>query len=131
VGWRDAARAVVVPYDEDLRVTAQSEAFKHSRHRSFAGIGRDPRLTAQALVHPSHPAVSTYPGSSAAAIPRQLPRAQAPARRRKPIQVELRRPRQGLGFVGVPVGRDRRPLIRESGLIEHNAAGRRCRVDYT
>jgi len=33
--WRDAARAVVVPYDADLRVTAQCEQFTRYRHWDF------------------------------------------------------------------------------------------------
>jgi alpha,alpha-trehalose phosphorylase len=33
--WRDAAGAMVVPYDEDLRVTQQSEAFTRYRHWDF------------------------------------------------------------------------------------------------
>jgi alpha,alpha-trehalose phosphorylase len=34
-GWRDAARAIVVPHDEDLRVTAQSEGFTRYRPWDF------------------------------------------------------------------------------------------------
>jgi alpha,alpha-trehalose phosphorylase len=33
--WRDAASAMVVPYDEDLQVTAQSEAFTRYRRWAF------------------------------------------------------------------------------------------------
>jgi alpha,alpha-trehalose phosphorylase len=39
--WRDAARAVVVPYDEDLQVTAQSEAFTRYRHWDFQETDTD------------------------------------------------------------------------------------------
>ena len=33
--WRDAAAAVVVPYDEELRVTSQSDAYTRYRHWPF------------------------------------------------------------------------------------------------
>ncbi len=33
--WRDAAAAVVVPYDDELRVTSQSEAYTRYRHWPF------------------------------------------------------------------------------------------------
>jgi alpha,alpha-trehalose phosphorylase len=36
-GWRDAARAIVIPFDEDLQVTAQSEGFTRQRHWDFEG----------------------------------------------------------------------------------------------
>jgi alpha,alpha-trehalose phosphorylase len=39
--WRDAAGAVLVPYDEELGVTAQSEAFTRYRHWSFEGTEAD------------------------------------------------------------------------------------------
>jgi alpha,alpha-trehalose phosphorylase len=39
--WRDAAAAVVVPYDEELGVTAQSEAFTRYRQWSFEGTEAD------------------------------------------------------------------------------------------
>ena len=35
--WRDAAHAVVIPYDSDLGVTQQSEQFTRLRHWDFAG----------------------------------------------------------------------------------------------
>jgi alpha,alpha-trehalose phosphorylase len=35
--WRDAARAMVIPFDEDLQVTAQSEGFTRLRQWDFAG----------------------------------------------------------------------------------------------
>jgi alpha,alpha-trehalose phosphorylase len=34
--WRDAASAMIVPYDEDLRVHAQAEGFTRHRHWDFA-----------------------------------------------------------------------------------------------
>jgi alpha,alpha-trehalose phosphorylase len=34
--WRDAAQAIVMPYDEDLRVTPQSEGFTRRRRWNFA-----------------------------------------------------------------------------------------------
>jgi alpha,alpha-trehalose phosphorylase len=34
-GWRDAAGAIVIPYDNDLQVTAQSEAFTRLRRWDF------------------------------------------------------------------------------------------------
>jgi len=40
-GWRDAARAVVVPYDEELGVTAQSEGFTRLRRWDFGETERD------------------------------------------------------------------------------------------
>jgi alpha,alpha-trehalose phosphorylase len=33
--WRDAAQAMVIPFDEELRVTSQSEAFTRYRHWPF------------------------------------------------------------------------------------------------
>ncbi|MEJ7797862.1 MAG: glycosyl hydrolase family 65 protein [Solirubrobacteraceae bacterium] len=36
-GWRDAADAIVLPYDDDLRVTPQSEGFTRYRRWDFAG----------------------------------------------------------------------------------------------
>jgi alpha,alpha-trehalose phosphorylase len=39
--WRDAAGAVVVPYDDELRVTAQSEGFTHYRAWDFEGTSPD------------------------------------------------------------------------------------------
>jgi alpha,alpha-trehalose phosphorylase len=33
--WRDAAQAMVIPYDEELRVTSQSESFTRWRHWPF------------------------------------------------------------------------------------------------
>ena len=33
--WRDAAAAIVIPYDEELRVTPQSELFTRQRHWNF------------------------------------------------------------------------------------------------
>jgi alpha,alpha-trehalose phosphorylase len=33
--WRDAAAAIVIPYDEELRVTPQSELFTRQRHWDF------------------------------------------------------------------------------------------------
>jgi alpha,alpha-trehalose phosphorylase len=35
--WRDAADAIVIPYDHDLRVTQQCEAFTKLRHWDFEG----------------------------------------------------------------------------------------------
>jgi alpha,alpha-trehalose phosphorylase len=43
-GWRDAASAVVIPYDEDLRVTAQSEAFTRQRQWDFENSNEYPLL---------------------------------------------------------------------------------------
>jgi alpha,alpha-trehalose phosphorylase len=40
-GWRDAARAVVIPYDDDLRVTAQSESFTRYRQWHFEDVPDD------------------------------------------------------------------------------------------
>jgi alpha,alpha-trehalose phosphorylase len=40
-GWRDAADAVVVPYDDDLGVTAQSEAFTRLRQWNFETTDSD------------------------------------------------------------------------------------------
>ena len=40
-GWRDAADAMVLPYDEDLRVTPQSEGFTRHRHWDFASTTPD------------------------------------------------------------------------------------------
>jgi alpha,alpha-trehalose phosphorylase len=34
-GWRDAANAIAIPYDDDLQVTAQSEGFTHYRRWNF------------------------------------------------------------------------------------------------
>ena len=34
--WRDAAHAIVIPYDDELGVTQQSEHFTHLRHWDFA-----------------------------------------------------------------------------------------------
>ena len=34
-GWRDAASAMVIPYDEDQRITQQSEGFTRLRHWNF------------------------------------------------------------------------------------------------
>ena len=39
--WRDAAGAIVIPYDEELRVTPQSEGFTRLRHWDFAGTPAD------------------------------------------------------------------------------------------
>jgi len=39
--WRDAAAAMVIPYDDELRVTSQSEAFTRYRHWDFADMERD------------------------------------------------------------------------------------------
>jgi alpha,alpha-trehalose phosphorylase len=39
--WRDAAAAVVVPYDDELGVTAQSEAFTRYRQWDFEATGTD------------------------------------------------------------------------------------------
>ena len=39
--WRDAARAIVMPYDEELRVTPQSENFTRHRHWDFEGTPAD------------------------------------------------------------------------------------------
>jgi alpha,alpha-trehalose phosphorylase len=39
--WRDAASAVVVPYDDELRVTAQSEAFTRYRRWDFEATPPD------------------------------------------------------------------------------------------
>jgi alpha,alpha-trehalose phosphorylase len=33
--WRDAANAVVIPYDEEMRITAQAESFTRYRHWPF------------------------------------------------------------------------------------------------
>jgi alpha,alpha-trehalose phosphorylase len=35
--WRDAAAAIVLPYDEDLQITPQSEGFTRYRHWDFVG----------------------------------------------------------------------------------------------
>jgi alpha,alpha-trehalose phosphorylase len=40
-GWRDAANAMVVPYDDDLRVTAQAEAFTRQRQWDFEATDSD------------------------------------------------------------------------------------------
>jgi alpha,alpha-trehalose phosphorylase len=40
-GWRDAADDVVIPYDEELRVTAQSEAFTRYRQWDFEATRPD------------------------------------------------------------------------------------------
>jgi alpha,alpha-trehalose phosphorylase len=39
--WRDAANAVIVPYDADLGVTAQAEGFTNQRHWDFEGAKDD------------------------------------------------------------------------------------------
>jgi alpha,alpha-trehalose phosphorylase len=39
--WRDAAAAVVIPYDDELRVTAQSEAFTRYRQWDFEATDTD------------------------------------------------------------------------------------------
>jgi alpha,alpha-trehalose phosphorylase len=39
--WRDAARAVMIPYDDDLRVTAQSESFTRYRLWDFERVPPD------------------------------------------------------------------------------------------
>jgi alpha,alpha-trehalose phosphorylase len=39
--WRDAARAVVVPYDEELGVTAQGDGFTHLRPWDFEATNSD------------------------------------------------------------------------------------------
>jgi alpha,alpha-trehalose phosphorylase len=39
--WRDAADSVEIPYDHDLRVTAQSEGFTHYRAWNFQGTPTD------------------------------------------------------------------------------------------
>ncbi|MEY2516208.1 MAG: alpha,alpha-trehalose phosphorylase [bacterium] len=39
--WRDAADAIVLPYDEDLRITPQSEGFTRHRQWDFAGTPAD------------------------------------------------------------------------------------------
>ena len=39
--WRDAASAVVIPYDDDLKVTAQSESFTHFRQWDFERVPPD------------------------------------------------------------------------------------------
>jgi alpha,alpha-trehalose phosphorylase len=46
--WRDAAAAIVIPRDEDLGVTAQSEEFTRQRQWDFAGNNKYPLL----LHHP-------------------------------------------------------------------------------
>jgi alpha,alpha-trehalose phosphorylase len=40
-GWRDAADAIVIPYDDELGVTAQSEAFTRYRHWDFGATPLD------------------------------------------------------------------------------------------
>jgi len=40
-GWRDAADRMVVPYDDDLRVTQQCEGFTHLRRWDFEGTRED------------------------------------------------------------------------------------------
>ena len=39
--WRDAANAMVIPYDEDLRITQQSEGFTRLRHWNFESTSED------------------------------------------------------------------------------------------
>jgi alpha,alpha-trehalose phosphorylase len=39
--WRDAADAIFLPYDEDLKVTPQSEGFTRHRHWDFDGTPAD------------------------------------------------------------------------------------------
>ena len=39
--WRDAAQAMVIPYDEELRVTSQSDSFTRYRHWPFESTRRD------------------------------------------------------------------------------------------
>jgi alpha,alpha-trehalose phosphorylase len=46
--WRDAANAVVIPYDEELRVTPQAEAFTRQRQWDFGNNTQYPLL----LHHP-------------------------------------------------------------------------------
>ncbi len=40
-GWRDAAEAIVIPYDEDLRITPQAESFTRQRRWDFARTPAD------------------------------------------------------------------------------------------
>jgi alpha,alpha-trehalose phosphorylase len=40
-GWRDAADAIVLPYDNDLRITPQSEGFTRHRRWDFDGTSPD------------------------------------------------------------------------------------------
>jgi alpha,alpha-trehalose phosphorylase len=40
-GWRDAAEAIVLPYDDELRITPQSEGFTRHRHWDFEHIPPD------------------------------------------------------------------------------------------
>ncbi len=39
--WRDAAQAMIIPYDDELRVTSQSESFTRYRHWPFEATRRD------------------------------------------------------------------------------------------
>ena len=47
--WRDAADAIVIPYDEELGVTPQSEDFTRYRHWDFAGTPAEQLPAAAAL----------------------------------------------------------------------------------
>jgi alpha,alpha-trehalose phosphorylase len=40
-GWRDAAAGIVIPYDEDLQVTPQSDGFTRLRHWDFRATPAD------------------------------------------------------------------------------------------
>jgi alpha,alpha-trehalose phosphorylase len=40
-GWRDAAAAIVIPYDHELRVTQQAEGFTRLRHWDFEAMSED------------------------------------------------------------------------------------------
>ncbi|MEA2155368.1 MAG: alpha,alpha-trehalose phosphorylase [Solirubrobacteraceae bacterium] len=40
-GWRDAAEAIVIPFDDDLRITPQSEGFTRHRRWDFEGTPHD------------------------------------------------------------------------------------------